>query len=135
MSLELIVVTPQGQAFADSVEWVVLPGLEGDLGVLEQHERFLTTLRFGEMEVRNTNGRQWRAVTEGFAEVDAEQVVVLADHYQRVDQIDRTEVTRERDRLREALQDLSGSREDEARRPAIEAALARADLRLKALDR
>ena len=131
MSLELIVVTPQGEAFSDSVDWVVLPGAEGDFGVLEQHERYLATLRFGKIEIRSTSGNQWAALTEGFAEVDGHQVVVLADSYQRVDEIDRSTAVRERDALHSALQELSGSPEDEAKRPELEAELARAALRVE----
>ncbi len=131
MSLELIVVTPQGEAFSDSVDWVVLPGTEGDFGVLEQHERYLATLRFGKIEIRSTSGNQWAALTEGFAEVDGHQVVVLADSYQRVDEIDRSAAVRERDALHSALQELSGSPEDEAKRPELEAELGRAALRVE----
>ena len=131
MSLELIVVTPQGEAFSDSVDWVVLPGAEGDFGVLEQHERYLATLRFGKIEIRSTSGDQWAALTEGFAEVDGHQVVVLADSYQRVDEIDRSTAVRERDALQSVLQELSGSPEDEAKRPELEAELARAALRVE----
>ncbi|MGZ8716936.1 MAG: ATP synthase F1 subunit epsilon, partial [Gaiellaceae bacterium] len=42
MALELVIVTPQGQAFNAEVDTVVLPGTEGDFGVLPGHEAFLT---------------------------------------------------------------------------------------------
>ena len=131
MSLELIVVTPKGEAFTGAVEWVVLPGAEGDFGVLEQHERYLATLRFGQMEIRAASGIQWSALTEGFADVDGKQVVVLADSYQRIDEIDRAEAERERDTARAALHELSGSEADQKRRPGLEVALDRAELRVK----
>ena len=51
MSIELIVVTPEGQAYEGSIQQVVLPGSEGDFGVLEQHERYLAPLRSGKMEI------------------------------------------------------------------------------------
>ena len=47
MALQLTVVTPEGQVFDEAVEHVVLPGSEGDFGVYEQHERFLTAIRPG----------------------------------------------------------------------------------------
>ena len=131
MSLELIVVTPKGEAFTGAVEWVVLPGSEGDFGVLERHERYLATLRFGAMEIRAADGSQWSALTEGFADVDGEQVVVLAGSYQRIDEIDRAEAERERDDARAALNELSGSEADLKRRPALEQALDRAELRVE----
>ena len=42
MALELSIVTPEGQAYDGAVESVVLPGSEGDFGILEGHERLLT---------------------------------------------------------------------------------------------
>ena len=52
MGIQLTVVTPEGQPYQGEVEQVVLPGSEGDFGVLEQHERFLAALRPGVMEIR-----------------------------------------------------------------------------------
>ena len=39
MSIDLVVVTPHGEAFSEPVEQVVLPGAEGDFGVLENHRQ------------------------------------------------------------------------------------------------
>ena len=53
MSVELVIVTPSGEAYRGEVERVVLPGSEGDFGVLEGHERFLCSLRTGEIQLTN----------------------------------------------------------------------------------
>ena len=45
MPVELVIVTPQGEAYRGPVDSVVLPGTEGEFEVLENHERFLTPLR------------------------------------------------------------------------------------------
>ena len=60
MSLELTIVTPQGEAFHGPIESVVLPGSEGDFGVLPRHERLLTALRDGEVEIRTAAGTRTR---------------------------------------------------------------------------
>lgn len=77
MSLELIIVTPLGEAFHGPVEAVVLPGSEGDFGVLPRHERLMTPLRVGEMEIRTGSGTRRASISEGFADVSGDEVVVM----------------------------------------------------------
>lgn len=80
MALELVVVTPEGEAFSEAVQQVVLPGEAGRFGVLEGHERFLTPLVRGPMQIIRENGAsEWAAISSGFAEVDGKKVVVLVD--------------------------------------------------------
>ena len=67
MSLELVVVTPEGEALSEVVEQVVLPGEAGEFGVLESHERFLTPLQPGPMEVQSGGASRWAAISSGFA--------------------------------------------------------------------
>jgi F-type H+-transporting ATPase subunit epsilon len=89
MPLDLIVVTPQGESFAEAVEQVVLPGSEGDFGVLEAHEKFLTALRPGPVEIKLPDGTtEWAAISDGFAEVTGSQVVVLVDECFKAHEID-----------------------------------------------
>ncbi len=78
MPLDLTIVTPQGEAFRGPVESVVLPGEAGDFGVLPGHERLLAALREGSLEVRNPNAQR-AEISEGFAEVSDDRVVVLVD--------------------------------------------------------
>jgi F-type H+-transporting ATPase subunit epsilon len=77
MSLDLTIVTPQGEAFHGPIESVVLPGTEGDFGVLPQHERLLTALREGELEIKTSAGTRTAKISEGFADVSGSEVVVM----------------------------------------------------------
>ena len=70
MPFELTIVTPEGQAYQRSVERVVLPGREGEFGVLTNHERFLAPLRVGALEILTTHGPLYAAVADGFGPVD-----------------------------------------------------------------
>ncbi len=79
MPFELTIVTPEGQAYQGRVERVVLPGREGEFGVLTNHERFLAPLRVGAVEILTDEGPLYAAVADGFAEVDGERVTVLVD--------------------------------------------------------
>ena len=123
MPIQLTVVTPDGQSYSGSVESVVLPGSEGDFGVLESHERFLAPLRIGPVEIVGAEGSSWAAVSEGFAEVSGERAVVLVDSCRLAEEVDEMEARAERDRIRSALPDLSGSEEDALVRVGLEAEL------------
>ena len=82
MPFELTIVTPQGQAFAGAVDTVVLPGSEGEFGVLPNHERFLTPLKPGEVTIRRGSETIRATVSDGFAEVRGDAVTVLVETWQ-----------------------------------------------------
>ena len=125
MPIDLSVVTPEGEAFSGSVDAVVLPGSEGEFGVLERHERFLTALQHGVMEVRSPAGSQWAALSDGFADVRGERVVVMVDSHRRKDEIDLGEMRDAHDRARSELALLGRSDADDRRRAELERELAR----------
>jgi F-type H+-transporting ATPase subunit epsilon len=75
--LDLSIVTPTGEAFHGPVESVLLPGSEGDFGVLPRHERLLAPLRAGAIEIKTSTGTLKGEVSEGFADVSAEEVIVM----------------------------------------------------------
>jgi F-type H+-transporting ATPase subunit epsilon len=75
--LELTIVTPQGEAFHGPVDSVVLPGSEGEFGVLPQHERLLTALKEGPVEIRSGATTRRARISDGFADVSASEVVVM----------------------------------------------------------
>ena len=55
----------------------MLPGSEGDFGVLPRHERLLTPLRIGEVEIRTGSGTRRASISDGFADVSEAEVVVM----------------------------------------------------------
>jgi len=120
MALQLTVVTPQGQAFDGEVEQVVLPGTEGDFGVLEQHERFLTSLRPGPLEIRTGGGSEWAALSDGFADVGADSVTILVSRCDLKDELDSSVLAAEISELEARLNQLSGSEEDAPARAEAE---------------
>ena len=69
MTIQLVVVTPGGPVFSGAVEGVVLPGVEGEFGVLERHERFLSALGHGCMEIRTSAGVQRSAVSSAWRSI------------------------------------------------------------------
>lgn len=104
MSINLIVVTPEGEAFSQPVESVVLPGAEGDFGVLEGHARFLAPLKPGPMEIKLPGGEiEFSGVSAGFAEVSGDQIVVLVDECYKAHEIDLDHAMRTREEAEAAI--------------------------------
>ena len=110
MSIQLTIVTPQGETFAERVDTVVLPGSEGDFGVLEGHERFLAPLRIGPVSIQTGGVTRWAAASRGFADVAGGDVVVLVDQCQLGEDIDAGEIEAARADAEAALRDGSEGR-------------------------
>ena len=79
--LHFELVTPDKLVMADEVHMVVVPGVEGESGIMAGHAPYMTTLRNGEIAVYRTQGAQPERipVTGGFAEVSDRGLTVLAE--------------------------------------------------------
>ena len=133
MPLQLTIVTPEGTRYEGPVDSVVVPGTEGDFGVLPGHERFLAPIRIGELEVRSGNdpSRRWAAVGGGFADVGAERVVLLVDSCEFAADIDEARAERARTRAEQHLEHKQAARDEEFNFRVEEAALQRAVIRIQ----
>ena len=88
--LHLEIVTPEQKAYSDDVDSVVIPCVEGEIGVLPQHEALMTQLIPGELRVLKGGEELRLAVGEGFVEVSADKVAVLTDMAMKESEIDET---------------------------------------------
>jgi F-type H+-transporting ATPase subunit epsilon len=79
--LHFELVTPDKLVMSDDVYMVVIPGTEGESGILVGHAPYMTTLKNGEVAVYRTAGAQPERipVTGGFAEVSENGLTVLAE--------------------------------------------------------
>lgn len=132
VAIELVVVTPEGEAISEQVEQVVLPGEAGEFGVLESHERFLTPLQLGPMEIirggEASGQREWAAISSGFAEVDGSHVVVLVDSCTLASDLDHAEAESRRAAAETALAALPDDEENAGERARLAELSARAEL-------
>ncbi len=82
MALHFELVTPARLVRSDDVYMVVVPGTEGEFGVLEGHAPFMSTVRDGTLKIYKTDGGQPEEieVQGGFAEVGENGLTVLAEH-------------------------------------------------------
>jgi F-type H+-transporting ATPase subunit epsilon len=82
MALHFELVTPARLVRSDDVHMVVVPGSEGEFGVLEGHAPFMSTIRDGALRIYRTESGtpEEIRITGGFAEVGANGLTVLAEH-------------------------------------------------------
>jgi len=121
-------VSPERLLLSRAVDMVVVPGAEGDFGVLPRHSLLISTVRPGVIDVYEGGAVKERIfVAGGFAEVTPERCTVLADEAVPVDKIDRAAVETQLSDLRDDLSDASGDA-----RAAVEKAVAVAEAKLAA---
>ena len=101
MRLELA--TPTRQLVSAEADEVVAPGSEGYFGVLPGHAPFLTTLGSGEVSYRHGREEGHLAVIGGFAEVQDDRVMILAETAERPEEIDRERAEQARQRAEQRL--------------------------------
>lgn len=127
-TLRLEIVTPEAKTFSDDVESVVIPGVDGELGILPQHIGLMTQLAPGELRITK-NGQESRlAVGEGFVEVTGEKVSVLTDMAVVESDIDEVAAEEAIRRAEEAMKDNHLDSEEHA---AVQATLAKSLAQLK----
>lgn len=107
--VEFELVSPEELLLSQAVDMVVVPGGDGDFGVLPRHAPMISTVRPGVISVYETRQAvsQRLFVAGGFAEVTPERCTVLATEAQPLEEIDRAATEQE---LRDAREDLADAK-------------------------
>ncbi|MPY69698.1 MAG: F0F1 ATP synthase subunit epsilon [Alphaproteobacteria bacterium] len=130
-TVEFELVSPERLLVSASVEMVVVPGAEGDFGVLPGHAPLISTVRPGVISTYEDGRVVSRIfVAGGFAEVTAARCTVLADEAVELEGADRAAVE---GRLRAAREEFADA-DNDAERAAAEAEIAVAEAFLAAID-
>jgi F-type H+-transporting ATPase subunit epsilon len=130
--LHLDIVTPERLAYSDEVDAVVLPGSEGELGVLPHHAPLISTLGAGELRLRKAGQEESFAIVGGFLQVLPDKVVVMAETADLASDIDLEKAEEARRKAEEALE---GGYVEGADLAAARAALQTALLRIRVAER
>src|ERR1043166_5527124 len=101
--LTLEIVTPDRSLIREEVDEVVVPGTEGELGILPGHTPLLTTLKIGELWYRRGQEKHYLAIAFGFVEVLPDRVTVLADVGERAQEIDIQRAERAKQRAEQQI--------------------------------
>lgn len=103
MSLRLSIVTPEADVLSMECDEVIVPGVNGELGLLPGHIPLVTALKPGVLTLLRGGKRVYYAVSTGFAEIAEDQVTILTDSSEESAALD---VARARKALSEAEEKL-----------------------------
>ena len=132
MPLQLDIVTPERLAYSDSVDSVVLPGSEGELGVLPHHTPLVAMLGIGELRIRKGGAEESFAIVGGFLQVRPDRVVVMAETADMASEID---LERAQEARRDAERAIETGFAEGADLAAARATLQQALLRIRVAER
>jgi len=110
--LHFDLVSPERRVFSGEVDQVVVPGEEGDFGVLPQHAPFMSVIRPGAITVMNGNEAERTFIHGGFAEVTPAGLTILAEEAIPVSEIDAAALAQD---IADTREDIGEAKDDEER--------------------
>ena len=101
-------VSPEQLVFNDRVSMIIVPGKEGDIGVLPGHSKFLSSLRSGRLMVYGEGKQLLKSffVTGGFVEINPEKCIVLVEEVFEMNSLNKSEIEKQ-------VQELENETSDE----------------------
>jgi len=134
MTIRCEIVSQDRLVYEGDVDIVIIPGIDGEMGILPDHAPLLSILDYGVIRVRKDTKEEVFTVTGGLVEVQPEIVTILADAAESIDEIDISRAEQAKKHAEEILADGPADG-DLDKYLAIEAALRRSNLRLEATKR
>ncbi len=110
--LKLEIVTPERKVLSESVEWVTIPTVTGEISILPNHAPLISSLSPGVLSYSHANFVGKLAVAGGFVEVNENKVSVLADIAEHDYEIDYEKARLEKEELEKNLSRWMGSEEE-----------------------
>ena len=133
MTIRCEIVSQDHLVFEGEADIVILPGIDGEMGILPNHAPLLSTLELGVIKVRLGSQEEIFTVTGGVVEVQPDIVTILADAAENIDEIDVARAEGAKKRAEELL--VQPPEEDLDEYLALEAAIRRSNLRLNSVKR
>ena len=107
-------VSPENLIFNDEVGMIIVPGKDGDIGVLPGHSKLISSLRSGRVMVYGENKDLLKSffVSGGFAEVNPEKCIVLGEAVEEMNSLDKNSIEKE-------IQELQNKDTDESKQKIL----------------
>jgi F-type H+-transporting ATPase subunit epsilon len=125
MPLRLEIVTPERRAYDDDVDMVIVPGRNGQLGILPHHTPLISSLGVGELRIKKGGTEESLLISGGFVEVRPDKVVVMADLAEHSEEIDEQRAIEARRRAQAELEEVRDPVDIARVRAALQTALMR----------
>ncbi len=107
-------VSPENLIFNDEVGMIIVPGKDGDIGVMPGHSKLISSLRSGRVMVYGENKDLLKSffVSGGFAEVNPEKCIVLGETVEEMNSLDKNSIEKE-------IQELQNKDTDESKQQIL----------------
>jgi F-type H+-transporting ATPase subunit epsilon len=125
MSIRVDIVTAERLVFSQDADIVMVPGIEGEMGILPHHEPIMTMIKPGEILIRKGTEEYSLAVSGGFLEVTPDHITILADAAERADEIDIARAEAAKKRAEEKLTNHAADTDSANAEASLRRALAR----------
>ena len=101
-------VSPEQLLFSDEAGMIIVPGKDGDIGVLPRHSKVLSSLRPGRVMVYSENKNLLKSffVAGGFVEINPEKCIVLAEGVNEMSDLDKNSIQQQIQELESNASDL-----------------------------
>ena len=103
-------VSPEKHIFNDKVGMIIVPGKEGDMGVLPGHSKLLSSLRPGRLMIYGEDKNLLKSffVSGGFVEINPQKCIVLAEEVEEISALDKSSIEQQ-------IRDLENKTDDESK--------------------
>ena len=125
MPLRLEIVSPERRVYDDEVDMVIVPGRNGQLGILPRHTPLISSLGVGELRIKKDGTEQSLLISGGFVEVQPDKVIVMADLAEHSDEIDEAKAVEARKRAEAELGEVKDPVDIARVRASLQTALMR----------
>ena len=125
MPLQLEIVSPERRVYDDEVDMVIVPGRNGQLGILPRHTRLISSLGVGELRIKKGGTEQSMLISGGFVEVRPDKVIVMADLAEHSEEIDEARAAEARKQAQAELEQAKDPVDIARVRAALQTALMR----------
>ena len=106
-TLKFKIVTPEKVIYENEISQITIPTMSGEITILPNHIPLVSVLKAGELKFKDKDGEHNLAVSGGFLEVRGNnEIVILADHAERVEEIDLQKAEEAKQRAEEQMKNI-----------------------------
>lgn len=128
MKFRLEIVTPERLVYAQDVDVLTVPTIQGEISILAKHVPLVSIISPGEIKIKKDNEIEYMAISGGFVQVIPNKVIILADTAERAEEIDIERAEQARQRAQKLMEEKRG---DKISHAEAMAAFQRALIRIK----
>jgi len=105
MKINLRIITPEKVAYQAEVDLVIVPTSEGEITIMANHIPLISTMKHGELIIKNNNEEIPMAVCNGFIEIKKNRVTIMTDIAERIEEIDEQKAKEAKEKAKELLKE------------------------------